>query len=331
MPTVPTIGVEEARQQLQETGLPAAEIDILRAFGWNDQKIAELLGTLVSMDAQYYTTVHSLPEWLVGAADSLDELVATLPPPDPDDQDADANSDDVDNCPSIFNPDQADVDEDGVGDACEPVADAGVDQIVECSATDGTSVTLIGSNSISPTGGALSYLWSGPFLEGGGVVAGLNPTVTLPLGTHQISLVVTDELSDSEPDVVELVVHDTAAPSLTIGISPETLWPPNHNMVGIATSVTAIDVCDPAPSVQLVNISMDEGEETLTYDPLYDETIGDGHTTDDIEVGEDGSISLRAERAGKGDGRVYTLTFEATDASGNSASVQATVDVPHSQ
>ena len=45
---------------------------------------------------------------------------------------------------------------------------------------------------------------------------------------------------------------------------------------------------------------MNEGEETNTYDPDYDDTSGDGHTLDDIQVDENGNIFLRAERSGAG-------------------------------
>lgn len=62
---------------------------------------------------------------------------------------------------------------------------------------------------------------------------------------------------------------------------------------------------------------------------------GDGNTVNDIQGAdistEDYFFSLRAERAGKGDGRVYTITYTATDACGNSASASATVTVPHNK
>ena len=38
---------------------------------------------------------------------------------------------------------------------------------------------------------------------------------------------------------------------------------------------------------------------------------------------------LRSERSGKGSGRVYTITYSATDASGHTTVRQATVTVPH--
>ncbi|KPK75740.1 MAG: hypothetical protein AMJ79_09915, partial [Phycisphaerae bacterium SM23_30] len=66
-----------------------------------------------------------------------------------------------------------------------------------------------------------------------------------------------------------------------------------------------------------------------TYDPAFDDTPGDGHTINDIQVMPDGSIYLRAERSGLGGGRIYTLTFQAADASGNITRQSTIVTVPH--
>ncbi len=62
-----------------------------------------------------------------------------------------------------------------------------------------------------------------------------------------------------------------------------------------------------------------------------DETIGSGHTTSDIRVDADGSIYLRAECSGAGSGRIYTITYQAFDESGNVVVASATVTVPHDQ
>ena len=43
------------------------------------------------------------------------------------------------------------------------------------------------------------------------------------------------------------------------------------------------------------------------------------------------TLELRAERAGTGDGRTYTVTLTATDASGNEATASFTVLVPRSE
>ena len=45
---------------------------------------------------------------------------------------------------------------------------------------------------------------------------------------------------------------------------------------------------------------------------------GDGSTLNDIIIAADcKSVQLRSERDGDGDGRVYTITFNVCDASGN--------------
>jgi hypothetical protein len=46
---------------------------------------------------------------------------------------------------------------------------------------------------------------------------------------------------------------------------------------------------------------------------------------------DDLHVKLRAERSGNGSGRIYTMTYIATDACGNSSeTASTTVTVPHS-
>ena len=137
-------------------------------------------------------------------------------------------------------------------------------------------------------------------------------------------------LSTDDDDVV-IMVEDTTPPEFSLSIEPNVLWPPNHKMVLVTPSWTVNDNCDEAPEVSLVSIVMNEGDETNTYEPMLDDTVGDGHTINDIQVEPDGSIYLRAERSGKGNGRVYTLTYKAVDDSGNVSVESTTVTVPHDQ
>lgn len=102
-------------------------------------------------------------------------------------------------------------------------------------------------------------------------------------------------------------------------------------MVLITPTKTVADNCDPDPDIELELITMNEGDETNTYDPGFDSTVDDGNTIDDIQVDEKGDIYLRAERSGTNAGRVYTITFKATDSSRNSSSASVTVTVPHNQ
>jgi len=112
---------------------------------------------------------------------------------------------------------------------------------------------------------------------------------------------------------------DTTPPELELSVTPNILWPPTHKMVLITPSWTVSDDSDPSPDVSLVSIVVNEG----------DDTIGDGHTSDDIQIGEDGSIYLRSERSGLGADRVYTITYEAVDDCGNVTVRSATVSIPH--
>ncbi len=203
-----------------------------------------------------------------------------------------------------------------------PIADAGPDQIIECACNtaEGTKVTLDGTNSSDPDYGVLTYTWTGPFVEG--PVHGATPTVTLDggcPGEYVITLFVNDVIDDSEPNEVVIKVVDTTPPDFTFSVTPTMLWPPDHKMVEITPSWTVSDECDQTPDVSLVSIVANEG----------DDTIGDGHTTDDIQIGKDGSIYLRSERSGTGDDRVYTITYQAVDDCGNTTVRSAAVSIPH--
>ncbi len=89
----------------------------------------------------------------------------------------------------------------------------------------------------------------------------------------------------------------------------------------VAQGISATDDTDPAPTLT-VTVSCDE-----------ETAVGAGNAEPDWEIVEnsDGTydVWLRAERSGKGDGRTYTLTATATDASQNTAIETATVAVRH--
>jgi hypothetical protein len=94
-------------------------------------------------------------------------------------------------------------------------------------------------------------------------------------------------------------------------------------MVKITASIDMFDRCDDGSTVKLVSITSNEP----------DDGMGDGHTSDDIQGAEFGTDDrefwLRAERQGGGTDRIYTVTYEATDASGNVAEATTEVTVPH--
>jgi hypothetical protein len=210
-----------------------------------------------------------------------------------------------------------------VGVDIAPVANAGADQTAECPGP----VTLDGSGSTDANSTAgtnddiTSYAW---YLGDTKIAEGEVAHVNLPVGTHVITLKVTDKAGATSTDMVTVTIVDTKPPVVTLRMSPARLWPPNHKMQTVQPIFDIRD-CDPAPKVQLVSVTSSEPENGL----------GDGDTAPDIvgaSVGtDDRSVQVRSERAGGGSGRVYTFVYRVTDASGNATEATATVTVPHDQ
>lgn len=207
-----------------------------------------------------------------------------------------------------------------------PVADAGDDQTVEQTYYQGADVTLDGSGSSDPNGDPLTYLWT----WAGGTATGVNPTVSLPLGTTTVTLVVNDGTVDSALDTVVITVQDTTLPEMVLSDEQIVLWPPNHkyHTIGITECcvISVTDICDAdvgIDDVVITSVSSDEPENV--------QGEGDGNTLEDIVIVDSQTVELRAERQGDGNGRVYTINFEVTDDSGNTEIGSCTVWVPHDQ
>jgi len=109
-------------------------------------------------------------------------------------------------------------------------------------------------------------------------------------------------------------------PPLISGMPPVgcSLWPPNGKLVQVAT-VRAVDP-ESGLAVGSFRIAGSSNEES---------------GANDILITPDGFgafvIKLRADRLGKGAGRVYTLTATATDLAQNSSTVTTTCTVPHNK
>ncbi len=112
---------------------------------------------------------------------------------------------------------------------------------------------------------------------------------------------------------------DQTPTSISVTLSPATLWPPNDKLASVTATITVKDDYDPEPEIKLESITANE---PLAADDIQNAQIG----TDDRD------FYLAAKRSGNNmAGRIYTVTYSATDASGNKATASAIVTVPHDQ
>ncbi|NOT60575.1 MAG: hypothetical protein HOP19_10170 [Acidobacteria bacterium] len=120
-----------------------------------------------------------------------------------------------------------------------------------------------------------------------------------------------------------LAVQDLTPPVITdVGVNKPTLWPPNHKMVTVQVNYNVSD--NHSPSVNL-----DCSLSVTSNEPVNG--TGDGDTAPDWEVLDAHHVRLRAERAGSGNGRIYTITITCKDAAGNTAMRTVSVSVPKNQ
>jgi hypothetical protein len=209
-----------------------------------------------------------------------------------------------------------------VVDTMPPVVNAGPDLTVEQASHAGTQVKLNGT-ATDICSERFNFTWS----EKGAVLAtttnatNTTLTYTFNLGTHILTLNATDQAGNTGSDNVTVKVIDTTPPQLNVTATPSDLWPPDHTYVEVKVNATAFDICDPSPKITFVSIKSNEP----------DNGLGDGNTVNDIVIINDFTFDLRAERSGTGSGRTYTITYMATDASNNTATVSVMVTVPHNQ
>jgi len=147
-----------------------------------------------------------------------------------------------------------------------------------------------------------------------------DPLVYTTQGTFAVHWTYNDGNGNQSTQNQTVVVHDTTPPTFQgLTASPNVLWSPNHQMVAVSISAVVTDACDSAPVTRIIGVASNE--------PING--TGDGDTAPDWEITGNLTLNLRAERAGNGNGRVYTITVESRDASGNASIRTVTVTVPH--
>lgn len=200
-----------------------------------------------------------------------------------------------------------------------------VDAEVEC----GVPITYTATVS-DYDGDAIQAVWSlnGVPVETDTIAATGTPSnvavtyvAKLPHGTNLLTLTATD--SEGNETIVDsiITVEDTIAPVIvSASADPKVLWPPNHKMVPVRVSAKVRDACAET-TWEIISVKSSQS----------DNGKGDGNASPDFSITGDHTVLLRAERAG-GDkeGRIYTITIQATDEAGNkSALKKVTVKVPH--
>jgi hypothetical protein len=188
---------------------------------------------------------------------------------------------------------------------------------VECNAANGSNVRV-------PRASSKDTCFRFAPITNSRTPGGEDASGSYPLGSTIVTFTATDAAGNTASCDAVVTVVDTVAP-VFLAPSPAVLWPPNHAMRAVHVGVAAVDVCDPSPRLVLQSIASSESDDAPGG--------GDGNTTGDVQQASYGTadldVLLRAERQGSGPGRVYTLEYAATDASGNAAAGAVSVIVPH--
>jgi len=138
-------------------------------------------------------------------------------------------------------------------------------------------------------------------------------------GTDTFTYQANDTHVNSNTATVTIHIADTEAPAITAGVTTSALWSPNHDLVNVGFNFSAAD--NSTASTTSVAVYSDED----------DVTPGGGDMSPDAANIGSGTLRLRAERSGGGDGRVYLLIITALDAFLNASHRCLAVTVPKSQ
>jgi hypothetical protein len=227
---------------------------------------------------------------------------------------------------------------------------------VEC----GTPTELAAMVS-DPDGDALAVVWmvNGMPVQTNAVpassppgTAGVSFSELLPLGTNVVTVTATDTATNSASCSTVVTVVDTIPPVIvSASANPNTLWPPNHKLVKVTVHAVVTDACGPT-TWKIISVSSNETDEKKgngngngkgngkgnngkgnNGNGNGGNGNGNGNGGADVDwiITGDHTVKLRAERSGQDkQGRIYTITIQATDEAGNlSTPVDVMVVVPH--
>lgn len=171
----------------------------------------------------------------------------------------------------------------------------------------------------SAAGATVTYSAAATDLVDGAVTLNCTPASgsQFPLGTTQVDCTATDLHGNEASASFNVSVVDTTPPTIVgLAASQTLLWPPDHRMESITLTGSAFDLVDPDPVLMILSVTSNQP----------DNGTGDGDVAGDSVITGPMSVDLRAERS-HGVDRIYTITVQATDASGNSATSTIQVKV----
>lgn len=204
-----------------------------------------------------------------------------------------------------------------------PRADAGLPETRECTSPAGARAKLFATASTDPDGSEdlASYVWMTtvngvPWDLGGSAVL----TPPMPIGTTLFGLAVSDRSGVTSYASTSITVVDSTPPGFGhIELSTSCLGVDREMhlfRLGKEVSAPASDICDPTPFVRIVDVVSNQHPNG-----------GEGSPAD-VVFGQ-GAFCVRGDRDGATQApRVYTVTLEVSDQSGNVSQENIQITVP---
>jgi len=189
-----------------------------------------------------------------------------------------------------------------------------------------TNVTVSLNSTDSESGGSgvkqIQYALTGAQSVDTQTVPASAASVTISAeGMTTLNYFGTDNAGNAEQSKALTVQIDKTPPVVSgMPASGCALWPPNGQMVQVATVTAADALSGVAPGSFQVTGSSSEPSDPNNPDVVLTPNGSGGYV-----------IQLRARRLGSGTGRIYTLQATATDLAGNTITSTATCSVPHGQ
>ena len=148
-------------------------------------------------------------------------------------------------------------------------------------------------------------------LSGVGALSPVSAVFSAEGANQSVAGLCTDRAGNSATTVMGGISIDKTPPVVTCSNNAPSLSPANHKMVAVQFGVAVNGGISGAAGFKLLSATSNEP----------DNGLGDGDTANDIQNFSFGTADvsgmLRAERSGRGTGRVYSLVYEGADLAGN--------------